>query len=114
MAHYLVELYTPKPAWVALDQNGRQRFFEIISSGMAGLSALGIEAVALGEIDATKMHAAPQQFFAIWRFPDEVALNALLSGIATSGWHNYFETINAAGTGTNLPGHLVQLLAAQG
>lgn len=88
MAHYLVELYTPKPAWVALDQNGRQRFFEIISSGMAGLSALGIEAVALGEIDATKMHAAPQQFFAIWRFPDEVALNALLSGCREPFWRD--------------------------
>lgn len=111
MSHYLAELYTPKPAWLALDPIDRNRFFEAVSAGMAELSALGVEAIALGETDATKLHPAPQRFFAIWRFPDEAALDALLSGIAASGWHDYFETINAAGLGTDLPGHLAQLVA---
>lgn len=112
MAHYLAELYSPKPAWLALDQDGRQQFFDGIGSGMAGLSALGIEAIALGEIDAKVLHAPSQTFFAVWRCPDEAALNALVSGIAASGWHTYFETINAAGVGTDLSGHLAQLATA--
>ena len=112
MAHYLAELYTPKPAWLALDAAGRQAFFEAIGAGMAALSALGVEAIALGETDATKIHPAPHRFFAIWRFPDDAALEALLQGIAASGWHDYFDTINAAGPGTDLSGHLAQLAAS--
>jgi hypothetical protein len=41
MTHYLAELYSPKPAWLALDQNGRQQFFDAIGAGMGALSALG-------------------------------------------------------------------------
>jgi len=48
MAHYLAELYSPKPAWLTLDQNGRRQFFEAIGSGMAALSALGVERNRLG------------------------------------------------------------------
>ena len=111
MAHYLAELYSPKPAWLALDQAGRHRFFEAIGSGMGALSALGVEALALGEADAATLHAPTQKFFAIWRAPDAAAMNALVSGIAASGWHDYFETINAAGPGVDLNGHLAQLAA---
>lgn len=109
MVQYLVELYTPKPAWLALDQSSRQQFFATIGSGLTAISALGIEAIALGEVDATKLHAAPQTFFAIWHCPDDAALDALLSGIAASGWHDYFTTINAAGAGSDLADHLRRL-----
>ncbi|MBB2973711.1 DUF6616 family protein [Mesorhizobium sp. RMAD-H1] len=111
MAHYLAELYSPKSAWLALDQAGRRKFFETISSGMAGLLALGVEPIALGETDATTLRAATQQFFAIWRAPDEASMNALVSGIAASGWHDYFETVNAVGAGVDLNDHLAQLAA---
>jgi hypothetical protein len=111
MTHYLAELYTPKPEWLALDPIDRNRFFEAVGAGMTELSALGVEAIAFGETDAAKLQPAPQRFFAIWRFPNEAALDALLSGIAASGWHDYFETINAAGPGTDLPGHVAQLAA---
>ncbi len=111
MAHYLAELYSPKPAWLALDQDGRRRFFETVGSGMATLSALGVEAIALGETDAAILHAPPQKFFAIWRAPDATAMAALVSGIAASRWHDYFDTINATGPGVDLGGHLTQLAA---
>ncbi|WP_457581295.1 DUF6616 family protein [Ensifer canadensis] len=112
MTHYLSELYTPKQAWLSLDAAARHRFFEAVGHGMAELSGLGVEPIAFGEVDAGKLHAASQSYFAIWRFPDEVTLDALVSGIAASGWHDYFETINAAGRGIDLPGHLAQLAAA--
>ncbi len=112
MPHYLSELYTPKQAWLALDPAGRHRFFDAVGSGLADLSDLGVEPIAFGEVDAGTLHAASHAYFAIWRFPDEAALHALVSGIAASGWHDYFETINAAGRGIDLPGHLGQLAAA--
>ncbi|PST17363.1 hypothetical protein C7U60_20005 [Mesorhizobium plurifarium] len=111
MAHYLAELYSPKPLWLALDQAARRQFFEAIGSGMGALSALGVEAIALGETNAATLHAAGHKFFAIWRAPDAAAIDALVSGIAASGWHDYFETINAAGSGVNLSDHLGQLAA---
>jgi hypothetical protein len=112
MTHYLAELYSPKPAWTALDPAEKQQFFAAIGAGMTALSALGIEALAFGETDATKLHPASQQYFAIWRFVDEAALDALLDGIAASGWHDYFETINAAGPATDLVHHMGSLAAA--
>ena len=84
MAHYLAELYSPKPAWLALDQTRRQQFFQSIGAGMAALAALGVEAVALGETDGATLHAPSQRFFAIWRGPDAAAIAALVSGIDAS------------------------------
>ncbi len=111
MAHYLAELYSPKPAWLALDQSGRRQFLEAIGSGMGALSALGIEAIAWGETDAATLHAPSQKLFAIWRASDAAAITALVSGIAASGWHDHFDTINATGAGVDLVGHLAQLAA---
>jgi len=65
----------------------------------------------LGETDAATLHAPSQKFFAIWRAPDAAAIAALASGIAASGWHDYFETINAVGPGVDLNSHLAQLAA---
>ena len=111
MAHYLAELYTPKPAWLALSADTRRQFFATIGAGMSELSSLGVEAITLGETDAATLHAAPWQFFALWQAPDKAAIDALVAGIAASGWHDYFETINASGVGGDFNEHLAQLAA---
>lgn len=112
MTYYLAELYSPKPAWLALDTAGRSQFFELVGAGMASLIALGIEPLASGKTECTAIYSASQQFFALWRAPDQAAMNALLSAIAATGWHDYFDTINAAGVGGDLNQHLGQLAAA--
>lgn len=109
MAHYLAELYTPKPAWLDLSDDQRQEFLAAIGSAMPALSTLGVEALALGRVDQTKLYSAPQTFFAVWRCPDAAALDAFVSGVAQSGWHDYFETVNAGGEATDLVGHFAQL-----
>ena len=109
--HYLLELYSPKPAWLALDGAARQAYFATVGAGMAALSGSGAEALAMGAVDGGKLHAATQQFYAVWRFPDEGALDALLAAIAATGWPAYLETINAAGPAVDFPAHLAQLAA---
>jgi hypothetical protein len=109
MAHYLTELYTARPTWLALSENERQQFFAAIGAAMPALSALGVEVITVGKVDQSKLHSASQTFFAVWRCPDHTTLEALVSGIAQSGWHDYFDTINAAGEGTDFVGHLTQL-----
>ncbi|MCJ8150285.1 DUF6616 family protein [Shinella sedimenti] len=112
MTYYLAELYSPRPAWLALDQASRGEFFETVGAGMAPLIARGIEPLASGEVESTALHSASQQFFALWRAPDQASMDALLSAIADTGWHEYFETINATGVGGDLNRHLGQLAAA--
>lgn len=107
--HYLIELYSPKPAWLALDPQARGAFFQNIAAGMQALADHGIEAIALGQTDPAIPHGAAQQFFAIWRAADAAGIAALVAGIAASGWHDYFQTINASGAGDDLPAHLEQL-----
>lgn len=111
MSLYLAELYSPKPAWLALDANQRAAFFALVGGGMEALAAMGVEVLAIGARDAGKIHAATHAFFALWRFPDEAALDALLAGIAATGWHDYFDTINAAGADVGFEAHLAQLAA---
>ena len=109
MTQILIELYDPTPEWLALSSQDRQAMFAEIGAGMGGLLALGIKPLAFGEVDAAAAHSAPQRFFAVWRAPDRESLDALMAGIAASGWHSYFATVNAAGAISDLAVHLGQL-----
>lgn len=111
MTHYLAELYSPKAAWLALSLEEKQAFFATIGAGMGSLSEFGIEPLTFGQIDPLQLHPAQQQFFAIWKFPDKAAVTALLEAIAATGWHDYFDTINAAGKAGDMNTHLAQLAA---
>ncbi|MGQ3674892.1 DUF6616 family protein [Xanthobacter sp. TB0139] len=113
MSHMLIELYTPRAAWLALDEAARQAFFARIGAGMEGLLGRGITPMAFGAVDDAMAHGAPQRFFAIWQAPDAAGLKALLEGIALSGWHDYFDTLNAGGVAEDLPAHLQALAAAR-
>lgn len=111
MAYYLVELYSPKPAWAALDQAARAEFFAAIGAGMEALSDLGATAVTLTGIEPGVEHSVGQQFLAIWRCPDKESAETLVAGISASGWHDYFETQNAIGSEGDFPAHLAELSA---
>ncbi|MDM7851946.1 DUF6616 family protein [Pseudochrobactrum kiredjianiae] len=111
MTHYLAELYSPKATWIALPKEEKLAFFATIGAGMGSLTEFGIEPLAFGETDPSQLHPAQQQFFAIWKFSDKAAVTILLEAIAATGWHDYFDTINAAGEATDMNTHLVQLAA---
>lgn len=109
MTHILVELYEPKPAWLSLDATEREAFLAKVGEGMGALTALGIEPVAFGDVDPGVASGTDRRFFALWRAPDHAALGALVDGIAASGWHDFFDTINAAGPMTGMAEHLIRL-----
>lgn len=109
MTHMLVELYVPKPAWLSLNPSERQAFFARVGEGMSAMTALGIEPIAFGDVDPDLAHGTERRFFAVWRAPDQTALAALVESIAASGWHDFFDTINAAGPVIGIAEHLSQL-----
>ncbi len=112
MTHMLLELYTPKEAWLALEPEARHAFLAKVGASMGPLLAHGIEPCGFGEIADDMPHGASSRFFAVWQAPSRTALDALVAGITASGWHEYFETINAAGQSCDLSAHLGQLMAA--
>lgn len=112
MSHYLVELYSLNPAWLALPAAQRQQFLDAVASAMGGLAAMGVQVLALAETDATLDRASPHRFLGIWRFPDTAARDALLAGIKASGWYGYFDHVNAASGTGGLESHLKALAEA--
>lgn len=112
MSFTLIELYSPRAAWLSLDAEGRNEVFARIGAGMGGVLAFGVEPIAFGAVDSAVPRAPDALFFGAWRAPDRAALDALVAGIATTGWHDYFETVNAGGETVDLTAHLGQLAAA--
>lgn len=62
MTHYLIELYTPKPEWLELPAEQRERFLAGIDQGMRQLQGLGIEPLALGPVEAGIAHTSEHRF----------------------------------------------------
>jgi len=112
MSHYLVELYSPKPGWLALPAAQRSQFLDGIKAGMSGLGELGVEILMLGQTEPDIDQASGHRFLGIWRFPDAKARDALLAGIKASGWYDHFEHVNAAGGGGDFSSHLAELANA--
>ena len=111
-AHYLVELYTPNPAWQTLPAEQRQAFLAAIGQAMGSLSALGVEVLTLTELEPGIDQGSKHRFLGIWRLASPEARTALLDGIRASGWYRYFDHVNAAGTAQGFEQHLAALINA--
>ena len=107
---YLVELYTPKPAWLVLPETERSAFLEGVQEGMGVLFAGGgIDLIGMGETVADVEHGSGHQYFALWRFASATARERLLEGIAASGWYEYFDHVNTVGRAGEIAAHFDQL-----
>jgi hypothetical protein len=111
MAHYLIELYSPNAKWEALPAEERRQFIDNIKLAMGNLSHLGVDVLALGETDSTVDKPTEHRFLGIWRFADIQTRDRLLAGIKASGWYNYFDHVNAAGSAAGFETHLATLAA---
>ena len=106
MNHYLVEHYTPNAVWQTLPVQERQQYLADVGAAMGGLSSMGVELLTLTEIDTAVDQSSHHRFIGIWRFPNQQARDALLTGIQASGWYDYFDHVNAAGTEGDFQQHL--------
>lgn len=107
---YLIELYSPTAKWQALTQAERSSFLSSIANGMQALAEYKMQVISMGKIDSTVSNTSEHSFFAIWSFDGQPARDALIAAISSTGWHDYFQTINAAGHGVEFPEHMQQLL----
>lgn len=110
--YYLVELYTPKARWHALPAAERQAFLAAVGGALTELAALGVHVISLAPTEAGIDHGSPHRFLGIWSFPDRAVRDALLAGIAASGWYDYFDHVNAASAAGDAAAHLADLQQA--
>ncbi|WP_286070079.1 DUF6616 family protein [Stenotrophomonas sp. 57] len=111
MSHTFIELYTATPAWTTLPPEQRSAFFARIGAGMQQFDPVRITPLAMGRIAAGVPHSSDAQFYAVWRCAGREEVDALVAGIAATGWHEYFTTTHAAGAMDSMAQHLADLAA---
>ncbi|WP_049439285.1 DUF6616 family protein [Stenotrophomonas maltophilia] len=111
MSHTFIELYTATPAWTTLQPEQRNAFFARIGAGMQQFDPVRITLLAMGRIARGVQHGSDEQFYAVWRCASRADADALVAGIAATGWHQYFATINAVGADDGMGRHLADLAA---
>jgi hypothetical protein len=92
-----LELWKPRDAWRALPADERQQLVERIGPAIAGLLESGIELVGFARNDGDTTHRADYAYLAAWRMPSQEHALALENAVTDSGFHDYFEQINARG-----------------
>ena len=111
MSHTLIELYTATPAWTALPSEQRTAFFARIGARMQQFDPARITPLAMGRIATGVSHGSNEQFYAVWHCASREETDALVAGIAATGWHDYFATTNAVGAVDAMAQHLADLAA---
>ena len=111
MSHTFIELYTATPAWTALPLEQRNAFFARIGAGMQQFDPARITPLAMGSIATDVPHGSGEQFYAVWCCASREEADALVAGIAATGWHDYFTTTHAVGAVDDMAQHLADLAA---
>ncbi|WP_439449382.1 DUF6616 family protein [Stenotrophomonas sp. ATs4] len=111
MSHTLIELYTATPTWTALSSEQRTAFFARIGAGMQQFDPARITPLAMGRIATGVPHGSNEQFYAVWHCSSREETDALVAGIAATGWHEYFTTTHAIGAVDGMDQHLADLAA---
>lgn len=95
--HLYVELWTPKQAWLDLDQEERQGFFDHVGGELEKLGKEGVEILGFGLNDQETPHRSDHNYFAVWKMPSKDHVEMLEESVEGSGWYDYFEQVNARG-----------------
>jgi len=96
--HIFVELWNPRPEWLALSEKERGDYMQQVGAGMGELAAAGIEVVGWAVNDPDTSHRYGYQYLAVWKMPDASRVRLFEETVEQAGWYNYFEQVNARGT----------------
>jgi len=92
-----VELWTARPEWLALSEEERRSYIESVGGSIGSLVALGAEPIGTALDDADTPHATGHRFLCAWRMPSREMARKLEEEVEKSGWHRYFDQVNARG-----------------
>jgi hypothetical protein len=95
--HYIIEQWTPTQAWLDLSAEERQAFVVSIMPIIERHTAMGIETIAMGTVDADTDAKSAHRYWSVIRAPDEAAAKVFEADVRGCGWYEYFDQFNARG-----------------
>ena len=95
--HLYVELWKARPAWLAMEQEQRTAFVARLEPAMTRLAGDAIQLVGFAVTDADVPNGADYPYMAVWQMATLEDVRVYERGVAASGWHDYFEQVNARG-----------------
>jgi len=107
-----IEIWNAKPAWHDLAKAKRAEYLTAIGPHMQEMMANGVEILSWGINENTTSQRAAFDYFAVWSFPNQEAVDAFEKLVEGAGWYNYFEQINLSGTAATpneIIGKLIEL-----
>lgn len=91
-----VELWNPKPSWVALSQDERKAYLKRLGRAKGTLlKAKATLLLAVNEPDTP--YRAPYEYVSVWTLEDEEGIAQLEAWAREVGWHDYFEQTTSGG-----------------
>lgn len=94
--HIFVELWNVRQAWLDLPQADRVAYVEGVGGAMGELAEAGIECICWSHVDDAD-YPSGHKFMAVWKMPDQSAVELFEKTVEGAGWYNYFEQVNARG-----------------
>jgi hypothetical protein len=107
-----IEIWKAKSAWNNLSKEERANYLNQLAPAIQQLTASGVEIMAWGENDKSTYGRAGYDFFAIWKFPKEEAVQAFENMVTGAGWYNYFDQVNLCGDSAS-PGDVMAKMIAR-
>jgi hypothetical protein len=91
-----VELWKARPTWFALPREQRAAYASRIAQGCWRFVDSGIELIGWAP-NAAGAHRADYTWLALWKMPSAEHVQRFEESVERSGWHEYFEQVNAWG-----------------
>lgn len=107
-----LELWTARPAWLALSTEERTQFMDSIGPAIGQLLDTEIELLGFALADSGALQGTAHTYMAAWRMPTRELAVMLEEAVAGSGWHDYFDQVNARGAVMDTPDALAHMIAA--
>ena len=95
--HLYVELWKARPAWLALAAADRSAWVSNLYPSSREPTSANVELIGFAVTDADAPHGTDYPYMAVWRVSSLQAVQEFEAQRQASGWHDYFEQVNARG-----------------
>ncbi len=95
-----IELWKAKQAWTDLPKEEKINYTSALGPAIQQLLENGVQIVSWGCNEPSTFNKIDYDYFAVWTFPDMAAAQQFEQLVASVGWYNYFDQVNAMGTAT--------------
>jgi hypothetical protein len=95
--HLYVEQWKARPAWLAMPASERSAWVAAIQPMLRDAGDGNVELIGFAVTDADAPHGTDYPYMAVWRVASLQAVQTFEGHRQATGWHDYFEQVNARG-----------------